>query len=78
LPFCSPSRDQASVAAQALLLFRCAALSERPMRLTCPIRQGRWGDGYGTEASKLRANSAYSTGNAETEPIYLIVSKSYI
>jgi hypothetical protein len=48
------------------------------MHLTCPIRQDKWGDGYGTEASKLGANPAYSTGNTETGQIYLIVFKAYI
>jgi hypothetical protein len=35
------------------------------MHLTCPIRQDKGGDGYGTEASKVGANPAYSTGNTE-------------
>jgi hypothetical protein len=48
------------------------------MHLTCPIRQDKGGDGYGTEASKLGANPAYSTGHAETVQLYLIVSKNYI
>jgi len=47
------------------------------MHLTCPIRQGRGVDGYGTEASKLGANPAYSTAHAETEPVYLIDHTKY-
>jgi hypothetical protein len=45
------------------------------MHLTCPIRQDKGGAGYGTEASKLRANSAYSTAYAETERIYIFEYK---
>jgi hypothetical protein len=45
------------------------------MHLTCPIRQDKRGDGYGTEASKWEANSTYSTGHTETEPIYLFEYK---
>jgi hypothetical protein len=48
------------------------------VHLTCPIRQVKGADGYGTEASKFGANPAYSTDDAEMELMYVIVCKHYI